>query len=662
MKKIIYILLSLAVVFSSCEKYLEEEPTDLISDATFYKTYDQAVLGIATAYAQMRSRGQVMHTESMPSDICREDGYYDWLWTPSSHPDIPYSEYYTVISEANVTMEKARENAGEINASLPTSSASQALKDSDLDIAKMFEGEARFIRALMYFKLVSFYGDVPLILQSFVSGNIPTNLSRSSRDSVYIQIREDMKFAIEYCAPKDLVPAGRVTRAAAAGMLAKVDLYWASITLRDEKYWNINLLPAQPSNQAALRSELYAEALDLSTRVIDGEYGMYILEPYFPHAATGSYHSEEHILAMYAKHGDRTDVRYHEGWHGGRGRNLTHYAPYLWDFPTWEDQWNSPKKIYDLDTALNDLLISNNWTLTGDTTRRLWSCLVWRGNPDPPAEVYWHVYEPLARFCGPEHYMPPGLGAAPYENYIEQHRIALNDNNGTWSDQIWTAAGRQLTDIEIWRVSQQPNGWQCGKFRMPYPYPADFQEGDYDHTFSILRLAEVYLLRAEAKFFQANEVLTAEVIADIDVIRERAQNQAPLKQMMRVFDNAFPLNVIKTDRPQLFRDILPAGISGDVGLKILLDERVRELVNENEIRWFDLARFPQIILPNLHEQSLQENPLKVGIGSGSNYYTTTYNMKDRFSVENNLYMLYLPIPESEIEFYPGLKQTYGYKQ
>lgn len=658
MKKLIYIIL-LGIFFTSCEKFLEEKPTALISDATFYKTYEQTLLGISTAYAELRGDdGDVINQEDMVTDIDCDGDNANWIWTSAIHPEVPYNEFYKVISEANVTVEKVRENVGEINASLALSNAPQKLKDSGIDVAKMFEGEARFIRALMYLRLVSYYGDVPLILKSFVSGEIPTDLVRAPKDSVYSQIREDLKFAVEHCATNDLIPSGRVTKAAAAGLLAKMDVYWASITLRDEKYWDKNLLPAAPANQASLRTELYAEAVNMCNKVINGEFGTYMLENYFPAAATGNYFSKEHLFALHARRGDATNVQYHEGWHGGRGRNMTHYAPFLWDFPTWKDEWNSPKKIYDLGLALNDTLIAHNWSLTGDTTRRLWSCLIWRGNPDPPQVVSWMVYEPLARNCGPEHFIPIGLGPKPYSNYSPAHQVPLADNNGDWTSVIWTASGRKITDPEIWRINNAPSGYTSGKFRLPHPYAADFKDGDYEHTYPVLRLAEIYLIRAEANFFKANEVLNAEVIADIDVVRERAQNQAPLRELMIYQGN--PPKVIKTGSPKLFRDILPAGISGNAGLKILLDERVRELSNENDVRWLDMARFPQVILPNIHEMSEQEQPLKVGISSGNNYYNTSFSTRERFSVETNLYMLYLPMPESELEFYKGLKQTHGY--
>lgn len=659
MKKSIYILSVLLAAVTGCEKFLEEEPTALISDATFYKTYDQAVMGVSTAYAQIRGDdGELVNQTDMPSDL-RVASYYSWLWTSTTSPRSDWSGYYNLIAEANIAIEKVQENADEINASLAVSNASSDLKDSQIDVAKMLEGEARFIRAFAYFKLVRYYGDAPLILNSFVGGNIPKDLYRAPKDSVYMQIREDLAFALENCAAIDFVPSGRVTSAAAAGMLAKVDLNWASISLRDEKYWDKNLLASQPPDQSELRMQLYSEALDLCNQVINGEHGNYSLETYYP-AVTNKRFSREHIFPVHSVRGEKTNINLNNtSFHGYGGVGCTHYAQFLWDLPTWEDHYNSPRKIYELGFALNDTLVAHEWSVSGDTTRRLWNVIMWRGNPDPPQPVFWTVYEPLARFCGPEYFIEPGLGPAPYSNYPEDQRIRLNDNNGTWTDQIWTITGRKLSDPEIWRVDNVPSYHKCGKYRIPYPYPPDFLPGDYDHTYPVLRLAEIYLLRSEAKFFLANQVLTDEVISDLDVIRERAQNQAPLKEMMMYMADA--RKVTRADHPRLFRDVLPAGMSGNEALKIILDERARELFNENDTRWFDLARFPQVILPNLHEMSVLEQPLKEGIASGSNYYTINYDMKQRFGVETNLYMLYLPIPESEIEFYPGLTQTHGYK-
>jgi starch-binding outer membrane protein, SusD/RagB family len=55
-------------------------------------------------------------------------------------------------------------------------------------------GEARFIRGLLYFNLVRFFGDVPLVTTDTRDLN-DLNVSRSPSSEVYQQIIEDLEFA-----------------------------------------------------------------------------------------------------------------------------------------------------------------------------------------------------------------------------------------------------------------------------------------------------------------------------------------------------------------------------------------------------------------------------------------------------------------------------------
>ena len=64
----------------------------------------------------------------------------------------------------------------------------------DPSLKNEVEGEARFIRGWMYFSLVRYYGDVPLILER-TSGVADPGSSRTSYLKVYEQILEDLNFA-----------------------------------------------------------------------------------------------------------------------------------------------------------------------------------------------------------------------------------------------------------------------------------------------------------------------------------------------------------------------------------------------------------------------------------------------------------------------------------
>lgn len=98
--------------------------------------------------------------------------------------------------------------------------------DSDEDKG-LIVGQARAIRAILYFDLVRLFGDVPLVLT-------PTeeNLPRTAASEVYAAIFDDLKYAAENI-PTDAFPLannksndGRITKYAAEALLARVYLYY----------------------------------------------------------------------------------------------------------------------------------------------------------------------------------------------------------------------------------------------------------------------------------------------------------------------------------------------------------------------------------------------------------------------------------------------------
>lgn len=85
--------------------------------------------------------------------------------------------------------------------------------------------EARFLRALIYFHLVNFWGDVPLITTTDVNTN--SGLSRTGSNAIYDQMVADLQFA-ETNLPSNFTSGGDRTRAttwAAKALLARVYLY-----------------------------------------------------------------------------------------------------------------------------------------------------------------------------------------------------------------------------------------------------------------------------------------------------------------------------------------------------------------------------------------------------------------------------------------------------
>ncbi|AZQ42840.1 RagB/SusD family nutrient uptake outer membrane protein [Nonlabens ponticola] len=114
--------------------------------------------------------------------------------------------------------------------------------EMDEDLQNRLLGEARFLRALLYFRLVQVYGGVPLITDITSVEDINSDvLSRKTKEECYEFIESDLMFAIDALPLKSEYPPselGRATKGAAQTLLAKVSMYqskWEEvITLTDD--------------------------------------------------------------------------------------------------------------------------------------------------------------------------------------------------------------------------------------------------------------------------------------------------------------------------------------------------------------------------------------------------------------------------------------------
>jgi hypothetical protein len=104
--------------------------------------------------------------------------------------------------------------------------------EMDENLKARYLAEAKFVRALSYFRLVRAYGDVPLRL-TIPKDASEYNLPRTPKDQVYAQIEKDLTEAATVL-PQNY-PAtdlGRATKGAAMGLHAKVAMYqkkWSDV-------------------------------------------------------------------------------------------------------------------------------------------------------------------------------------------------------------------------------------------------------------------------------------------------------------------------------------------------------------------------------------------------------------------------------------------------
>jgi hypothetical protein len=131
-----------------------------------------------------------------------------------------FTEFYDVINTANNVLEI-----------LPT------VEDPGLTdaVVNNFLGQARMARALSYFFLSEYYGDIPLILTPTREVGEVLNVANSSKSDIRAQMIDDLKFAESNITETN---TKRFTSQAASALLARIYLYmenWGDALSHAEK-------------------------------------------------------------------------------------------------------------------------------------------------------------------------------------------------------------------------------------------------------------------------------------------------------------------------------------------------------------------------------------------------------------------------------------------
>lgn len=211
----------LALAATACKKdYINLAPKDSYTDASFYQTADQFKQAVVAAYAPLRD---VLLNDYFTSEMRSDNTIYQpypsnrgtaYLYRESisnftntstnDYVNAVWQHCYTGISRTNIVIER--------------------LKQADFDDAtkQPIDGQAKFLRAYYYFKLVRLFGGVPLFLKEVTKAD-DAFMPRATADAVYAQIVQDAKDAIsELSAPAKFPQTGEATKGSATMLLAEV--------------------------------------------------------------------------------------------------------------------------------------------------------------------------------------------------------------------------------------------------------------------------------------------------------------------------------------------------------------------------------------------------------------------------------------------------------
>lgn len=208
--------LLLALMTGGCVDLELTNPNEQTT-GSFWQTQQDAVLGVNAAYRGLEENGAYGRWLHFAYDIRSDIGYSRSPWGELAN--------FTKTIFTNFDFEPSREiwqhqyttiyRANQVIAYVPDIEMNTGLRDRVV-------GEAKFIRALMYFNLVTLYGNVPLILEPSQAADRP---QQATPAQTWAQIEKDLTEAIAVLpASYSGADVGRATRGAAQALLGRAYL------------------------------------------------------------------------------------------------------------------------------------------------------------------------------------------------------------------------------------------------------------------------------------------------------------------------------------------------------------------------------------------------------------------------------------------------------
>jgi hypothetical protein len=210
----------IALVFVSCNEFLERNPTTEISGPTFWKTHKDADMALAGVYSRLNVNTfnyEGVYSLAVMAGDANEGGqslgasstgtFAMGLMESVSGGLLAniYNECYRGIASCNYFLD----NIDRVD--MPPSTATR------------YKAEVRFLRALFYFNLADFYGGVPLYT-SYVSAE-EAKVEQSSYDQVVVQVLADLDFAIDNLPNTGYSAEGHAVKGSALALKSRVLLH-----------------------------------------------------------------------------------------------------------------------------------------------------------------------------------------------------------------------------------------------------------------------------------------------------------------------------------------------------------------------------------------------------------------------------------------------------
>ena len=546
------LLMGVLILPTSCKKeLLDLTPTDLLASENFWKTDEDATIALMAAYASARAvfdrdyyfDGQtgeftrVRGNSGTSGQILRGDAYQAGTYSPSGYGssfDKYFSYLYGSVNRSNYVIENIT------NKMLPTATGAK------LASLESIIAEARLLRGMTYFRLISMWGDVPYISKIIYDNSEVTALARMPIGQVKDSIMADFNYAVAKL-PNKAAALGRSGKPAALAFRGKLNLYWGS--------WKKNGWPELEGftqNAGEATTAFAAAAADFKSVIND--FGLTLYKNGDPGQidALGKADILPNYFELFTPKANGNPEMLMVFTHSGTPTNPSQGEELMRDFSgrTIEGSqcWVSPRyeiaNRYQLTTTgdFAPKLVQMNPT-TNTTARTTLNSAV---NPNSYANRDYRMKSTIMW----DYEMCIGLTSLKstgFSPYIYN----------TWAANVTLGGVNYIT----YNTDGTNSGYIFRKFVRNYE-GLGRSEGDY--AYPVMRLADVYLMYAEA----SNEVSgpLADAVAVVNKVRARGALPA--------------LQAAKYANKQLFFDAIE-------------QERIIELVAEG-FRGFDLRRWRAI--------------------------------------------------------------------
>ena len=344
------------LMMMSCDKVLNIDPTDRFSPAAVWAnetSVDKYVYGF---YGFLKESSEIYN-----SNMANFTDAYSDIIKASSWDQYGHRYNKTLLESSFINSDDAGPFScwtGDAGCYNRIRRQNEFLRDAPNYVGKFGENfikvrsaEVRFIRAFAYYRLIRVYGGV--VIRTNVDGPDQNDKARVSEAESWAQVIEDLKFAGENL-PASWDNNGRITKAAAYGMLSRAALYakeWNLVTEAADscaKYGGKLSMEANGGYAGVFASRTNPENL-LTIAFLPGyasQGASHRADVFFRPVGDGKYHNNSSVFGAFGPTSELVDsyemadgTEFSWATHGTdpyAGREPRFYASILYNGADWE--------------------------------------------------------------------------------------------------------------------------------------------------------------------------------------------------------------------------------------------------------------------------------------------------------------------------------------